>query len=150
MSLYRRRATRTSPAVQSRYGCAVHLVTGILHCRLFDGRFRGGPIQKGLLGVDFLLVGCPRTLGLCNVILLTQLIVLDPQQKARIDRSQMARERIADFHIMNINFYPRESRLITFRDPWSFPMLFHPACNNLIRGHLEVLAQKVKDVLRMH
>ncbi|KAJ5121334.1 uncharacterized protein N7515_009295 [Penicillium bovifimosum] len=62
---------------------------------------------------------------------------LDPQQKARIDRSQMARERIADFHVMNINFYPRESRLITFRDPWSFPTLYHPGCNNLIRGHLE-------------
>ncbi|KAJ5177563.1 Sec1-like protein [Penicillium coprophilum] len=68
---------------------------------------------------------------------------LDPQQRSRIDRSQMARDRIADFHIMNINFYPRESRLITFRDPWSFPILFHPGCNNLIRRHLEELAQKV-------
>jgi syntaxin-binding protein 1 len=55
----------------------------------------------------------------------------------------MARERIAEFHVMNINFYPRESRLITFRDPWSFPVLFHPGCNNLIRRHLEDLAQKV-------
>ena len=55
----------------------------------------------------------------------------------------MARERIADFYTMNINFYPRESRLITFRDPWSFPVLFHPGCNNLIRHHLEELAQKV-------
>ncbi|KAJ6019664.1 hypothetical protein N7522_001731 [Penicillium canescens] len=68
---------------------------------------------------------------------------LDPQQRARIDRSQMARERIAEFHVMNINFYPRESRLITFRDPWSFPVLFHPGCNNLIRRHLEDLAQKI-------
>ncbi|KAJ5262293.1 hypothetical protein N7524_007598 [Penicillium chrysogenum] len=68
---------------------------------------------------------------------------LDPQQRSRIDRSQMARERIADFYTMNINFYPRESRLITFRDPWSFPVLFHPGCNNLIRHHLEELAQKV-------
>jgi len=55
----------------------------------------------------------------------------------------MARERIADFHVMNINFYPRESRLVTFQDPWSFPVLFHPGCNNLIRQHLEDLAQKV-------
>ncbi|OGE52869.1 hypothetical protein PENARI_c009G07151 [Penicillium arizonense] len=68
---------------------------------------------------------------------------LDPQQRARIERSQMARERIAEFHVMNINFYPRESRLITFRDPWSFPVLFHPGCNNLIRRHLEDLAQKI-------
>ncbi|KAJ5457660.1 hypothetical protein N7475_009048 [Penicillium sp. IBT 31633x] len=68
---------------------------------------------------------------------------LDPQQRSRLDRSQIARERIADFHVMNINFYPRESRLITFRDPWSFPVLFHPSCNDLIRRHLENLAQKV-------
>ncbi|KAK9856756.1 hypothetical protein MYU51_000663 [Penicillium brevicompactum] len=68
---------------------------------------------------------------------------LDPQQRARIDRSEMAREQIAEFHIMNINFYPRESRLITFKDPWSFPVLFHPGCNNLIRQHLEDLAQKI-------
>lgn len=60
----------------------------------------------------------------------------------------MARERIADFYTMNINFYPRESRLITFRDPWSFPVLFHPGCNNLIRRHLEELAQKVRYTLR--
>ncbi|KAJ5218636.1 uncharacterized protein N7498_000735 [Penicillium cinerascens] len=68
---------------------------------------------------------------------------LDQQQRARIDRSQMARERIADFRIMNINFYPRESRVVTFRDPWSFPVLFHPGCNHLIKKHLQDLAQKV-------
>lgn len=73
------------------------------------------------------------------------LVVLDPQQRARIDRSQMARDRIANYQIMNINFYPRESRLVTFRDPWSFPILFHPGCNHLIRNHLQDLAQKVKD-----
>lgn len=74
-----------------------------------------------------------------------QCTVLDPKQRARIDRSEMAREQIAEFHIMNINFYPRESRLITFRDPWSFPVLFHPGCNNLIRQHLEDLAQKASQ-----
>lgn len=55
----------------------------------------------------------------------------------------MARDRIADFRIMNINFYPRESRVVTFRDPWSFPVLFHPGCNHLIKNHLQDLAQKV-------
>ncbi|EAW12936.1 Sec1 family protein [Aspergillus clavatus NRRL 1] len=68
---------------------------------------------------------------------------LDPQQRARLDRSQMAREQIADFRVLNIDFFPRESRLVTFRDPWSFPVLFHPGCNHLIRGHLQDLAQKV-------
>lgn len=69
--------------------------------------------------------------------------VLDPQQRQRLDRSEMARNRIADYRILNIDFYPRESHLVTFRDPWSFPVLFHPACNGLVRKHLEELAQKV-------
>lgn len=73
--------------------------------------------------------------------------VLDREQRSRIDRSQMARDRIADFRIMNIDFYPRESHLVTFRDPWSFPVLFHPGCNNLIKKHLEGLAQKVALIL---
>lgn len=72
------------------------------------------------------------------------LLALDPQQRARLKRSEMAQERIADYRIMNIDFYPRESHLVTFRDPWSFPVLFHPGCNNLIRRHLEELAQKVR------
>ncbi|OQE31953.1 hypothetical protein PENSTE_c001G00011 [Penicillium steckii] len=71
---------------------------------------------------------------------------LDPQQRARIERSQMARDSIADFRVMNINFYPRESHLVTFRDPWSFPVLFHPSCNQMIRRHLQELAQKVVSV----
>lgn len=74
---------------------------------------------------------------------LTAPIVLDPQQRSRIDRSQLARDRIADSRIMNIDFYPRESHLVTFRDPWSFPVLFHPGCNHLVKKHLEKLAQKV-------
>ena len=69
--------------------------------------------------------------------------VLDPALRSRIDRFPSARELIADFRILNIDFYPRESHLITLRDPWSFPVLFHPACNHLIREHLEALAQKV-------
>lgn len=56
----------------------------------------------------------------------------------------MAKEQIAEFRVMNIDFYPKESRVVTFRDPWSFPVLFHPGCNHLIRSHLEELAQKVR------
>lgn len=55
----------------------------------------------------------------------------------------MARDSIASVRTLNVDYYPRESRLVTFRDPWSFPVLFHPACNNLIRNHLENLARKV-------
>lgn len=76
-------------------------------------------------------------------------LVLDPQLQSRINRLSSARELIADFRILNIDFFPRESHLITFRDPWSFPVLFHPACNHLIRDHLEGLAKKVSSNIRM-
>lgn len=71
------------------------------------------------------------------------LLVLPGPLRDRIDKSQMAREQIVAFRVLNIEYFPRESHLVTFRDPWSFPILFHPACNNLVRRHLEEMAQKV-------
>ncbi|KAL4793000.1 Sec1-like protein [Aspergillus venezuelensis] len=67
---------------------------------------------------------------------------LEPGLRARFDRSQMAQEHIVSFNTISIDFYPRESRVVTFRDPWSFPVLFHPGCNHLIREHLVNLAHK--------
>lgn len=55
----------------------------------------------------------------------------------------MAREQIAQFRVLNLDFFPREAQLITFRDPWSFPILYHPACAPLVRQHIADLAQKV-------
>lgn len=75
---------------------------------------------------------------------LTLVTVLDPQQRQRLDRSQIARERIVNSWTLTIDYYPRESRLVTFRDPWSFPVLFHPGCNHLVRDHLTQLARKVR------
>lgn len=69
--------------------------------------------------------------------------VLPSELRARLDQSALAREQIVKIRALNINFFPRESHLITFRDPWSFPTLFHPACNQLVRKHMEDLAQKV-------
>jgi syntaxin-binding protein 1 len=43
-----------------------------------------------------------------------------------------------------IDYFPRESHVVTFRDPWSFPILFHPACNEMVKKHLEELAHKVR------
>lgn len=43
-----------------------------------------------------------------------------------------------------IDYFPRESHVVTFRDPWSFPILFHPACNEMVKNHLEALAHKVR------
>ena len=70
-------------------------------------------------------------------------IALPRDQRVRLDQSAMARDQIAQLRVLNIDFYPRESHLITFRDPWSFPMLFHPACNPLVRRHMDDLARKV-------
>lgn len=70
-------------------------------------------------------------------------LVLPPDQRARLDRSALAREQIVQLRVLNVDFYPRESHLITFRDPWSFPTLFHPACNQLVRKHMDELARKV-------
>ncbi|KAF2483183.1 Sec1-like protein [Neohortaea acidophila] len=72
--------------------------------------------------------------------------LLRPSLRERIDQSTIAREQIAQFTTLNVEFFPRESHLVTFRDPWSFPILFHPACNHLVRQHMEDVAQKIVGV----
>lgn len=69
--------------------------------------------------------------------------LLDPQLRRRIDSSPQAQQQRAGYETLYIDFFPRESHLITFRDPWSFPILYHPACNHLVREHMQNLAQKV-------
>jgi len=69
--------------------------------------------------------------------------VMDPQLNRRVNGVPDARQLIASFEIMPIDFYPRESHLVIFKDPWSFPVLYHPACNNLVQRHMQMLAQKV-------
>ncbi|RYP16843.1 hypothetical protein DL765_004864 [Monosporascus sp. GIB2] len=70
--------------------------------------------------------------------------VLDPQLRRKIDASPLAKQQIAGFETLSIDYFPRESHLVTFRDPWSFPVLYHPACNGLVRRHMQDLAQKVR------
>jgi syntaxin-binding protein 1 len=43
-----------------------------------------------------------------------------------------------------VDFFPRESHLITFQDPSSFLVLYNPTCNNLVAPHLRTLASKVR------
>lgn len=74
--------------------------------------------------------------------------VLHPTLRDRIDKSSTAREQIALFRVLNVEFFPRESHLVTFRDPWSFPILFHPALNYLVKQHMEDIAQKVGIFLK--
>ena len=72
--------------------------------------------------------------------------VLPLELQSRLDRSAMAKQQIVHASVLNVDYYPRESHLITLRDPWSFPTLFHPACNHLVRQHMEDLAQKVPQL----
>lgn len=69
--------------------------------------------------------------------------LLDPKERRRLDVSRQAQEQIGGFETLSIDYFPRESHLITFRDPWSFPILYHPACDQLVVGHMQELAQKV-------
>lgn len=55
----------------------------------------------------------------------------------------MAQEQIVNLQVVDVGYFPRESNVVLFRDPYSFPVLFHPACNNLVRQHLSELSQKV-------
>ena len=72
------------------------------------------------------------------------LALLDPQMRRRIDSSRQAQDQIMGYETLSIDYFPRESHLITFRDPWSFPILYHPACNSLVRDHMQILAQRAR------
>ncbi|KAG8628632.1 hypothetical protein KVT40_002497 [Elsinoe batatas] len=69
-----------------------------------------------------------------------------PSLRDRIDKSPIAREQISTFKVLNVDFYPRESHLVTFRDPWEFPVFFHPDCNGHVRKQIEDVAQKIVGV----
>ncbi|KAF5970933.1 syntaxin-like protein-binding protein sec1-like protein [Fusarium bulbicola] len=69
--------------------------------------------------------------------------LLDPSLRRKIDDFPGARQLRAGFQTMFVDFLPRESHLVTLRDPWSFPMLFHPACNAVVPTHMKGLAQKI-------
>jgi syntaxin-binding protein 1 len=91
--------------------------------------------------VDCLLADFDRRRYQRSFIVLTDL--LEPELRRRLYSHPQARELIAVYKILNIDFFPRESHLVTFRDPWSFPVLYHPGCNHLVREHMQALAQKV-------
>lgn len=73
--------------------------------------------------------------------------VLKPALRAQIDNHKSAKAQIRSFNTLDISYYPRESHLVTFRDPYSFPVLYHPQCNNLVRDHLNELAQNVRYII---
>lgn len=57
----------------------------------------------------------------------------------------MAQEQIRTFRVLSLDYYPRESHLVTFKDPYSFPVLYHPECNNLVAKHMDDIAERVSS-----
>ncbi|AEO55256.1 hypothetical protein MYCTH_2298909 [Thermothelomyces thermophilus ATCC 42464] len=67
----------------------------------------------------------------------------DPlQRKLDVARRQMG----GPPDLLLVDFYPRESHLVTFRDPSSFLVLYNPTCNDLVAQHLRALASKIASV----
>ena len=50
---------------------------------------------------------------------------------------------VVESRSLDIEFYPRESNLVIFREPWSFYNLFHPACDHEVKGHLDNLTHRI-------
>jgi len=61
-------------------------------------------------------------------------------------RSESRQRQIANSRSLNIDYYPRESHVITFREPSSFHALFHPNCDSLVKAHLDTLTQKIVSI----
>jgi syntaxin-binding protein 1 len=74
--------------------------------------------------------------------------LLDPKSRRMVEGSNSYRSMVSGYDTMMVDFFPRESHLVTFRDPWSFPVLYHPSCNNLVQEHMRQLAQKVRVILQ--
>ena len=107
-----------------------------------DGGPRTSEVPPLLRCVDFKFVALLLA-ALRGSVVLSLDAVLPSELRQRLYTSAHANQQVAETRVLNVNFFPRESHLITFRDPWSFPMLFHPACNQLVRKHMNDLAQKV-------
>ncbi|KAK4126143.1 Sec1-like protein [Parathielavia appendiculata] len=69
--------------------------------------------------------------------------VPDPLQR-RLDGAR--RQMAAPPDMLLVDFYPRESHLITFQDPSSFLVLYNPTCNDLVARHLRTLASKIASI----
>ncbi|CAI6090888.1 unnamed protein product [Clonostachys chloroleuca] len=94
--------------------------------------------------VDCLLADFDRRRYKCAHLLWTSLI--DPSLRRKIDDFPGVRQLRASSNTLFIDFYPREASLLTFRDPWSFPILYHKDCDSLVATHLKTLAQKIAGV----
>ncbi|RVX74120.1 hypothetical protein B0A52_01952 [Exophiala mesophila] len=60
--------------------------------------------------------------------------------------SETRARQVVENRALNIEYYPRESNLVSFRDPSSFHYLYHPGCDAMVKNHLDTLTQKIVSV----
>lgn len=96
--------------------------------------------------VDCLLADCESRRYSSAYVVWTTLIKADLRRK--LDDHPGMRAYRASTKTLFIDYYPRESHVVTFRDPWSFPALYHRECDSLVAAHLKQLAQKVPPIAR--
>ncbi|KAG9254275.1 Sec1-like protein [Emericellopsis atlantica] len=72
--------------------------------------------------------------------------LLPAELRRKIDEFPGVRQLRSSTKTLFIDFYPRESHLITFRDPWSFPVLYHRKCDSLVAAHLKTTAQRIAGI----
>lgn len=92
--------------------------------------------------VDCLLADFERRRYRSGFIVWAGLLPDALDRRLDVARRQMAAKPMNLF----VDFYPRESRTITFRDPHSFLLLYNPFCNDLVGGYLKELARKISSV----
>ncbi|KAF2671845.1 Sec1 family protein [Microthyrium microscopicum] len=72
--------------------------------------------------------------------------ILPPKLRARLTEPRASNSAKLNYQVLNIDFNPRESHVVTLRDPYSFPILFHPACAPLVKQHIADLSQRIASV----
>jgi len=65
-------------------------------------------------------------------------------------RASRGKSLIGGEQELSIDYFCRESHLVTFRDPWSFPILYNLTCSELVKEHMEGLARKVRSAVTPH
>ncbi|KAL2262670.1 hypothetical protein VTK26DRAFT_492 [Humicola hyalothermophila] len=92
--------------------------------------------------VDCLLADFERHRYRRGFIIWTSPLPDDQQRRLDPIRRQMG----GPPDLLLIDYFPRESHLVTFRDPHSFLTLYNPSCNDLVARHLKTLASKIVSV----
>lgn len=90
------------------------------------------------------LIWTSSTLHCAHVCTLLMFVTVPPEayRQTLVNREEF-KSQIKTYKVLNVEYFPQESHLVTFRDPWEATYLFHPLCMGIIQKHVEDMAQKV-------